>query len=418
MKRLAARYIPSISTSQCVRNRFSSISALLLIVHLVLALVTPNAVLGVVAWSRQGMHSATPLGVYLVMIGLPILLLFAVTLFGELSTRELFWLACLLIFLIAVVRSRSSLVFLNLYVCYLLGRVLCKAHRKTVFYIMLAFLASAECASIIAHVCSWHQFITPGFGERSCWPYASPNVLYPICLVGFCSFLGLSISGCQSAILTRISSIGTVVSGLALLLTFSRAGWIGASIALAYAANRFIPSVRLLSFLCALLMLFGAATVRTRGSIASIPNDRSLAGRAFIWKHAARDLSRQPWLGYGYNSFEKSIAYSKSIEKSGTAPREPKNWYLSICYDFGLVGLGAFTMAVICSLKSALWIIRQHPFSVIDRSLAYAVLLSLLSLLIAGCFDTPICGDLMRINGTIVILTMTAMLQGAANKRL
>ena len=302
--------------------------------------------------------------------------------------------------------------------------------ERGVFFGALSILCGLQMgAALLAYAFGFEQQLTPGFGTRASGVLASPNTLYPLAVITLCGFSAIC-SLAPSAKIRAATALGAALAFVVAILTFSRSGWIGMAAAIGVLAILLSsghsrenapkqaahknPSAGSRSALVPLamglilLLLMGAAVVRTQGMIATPSNDLSAATRWSYWQEAARLWGENPWFGLGPSGFARYSVLEP-------APADPKNLFLQVGVQSGLVGL-VLAAAFAALVARAAWRIEKHERSNWgDKAIARACLLSLTATLAAGLFDTPIFALPDRIPSTLLILLLAAMTCRAAS---
>ena len=297
--------------------------------------------------------------------------------------------------------------------------------ERGVFFGALSILCGLQMvAALLAYAFGFEQQLTPGFGTRASGVLASPNTLYPLAVIALCGFSAIC-SLAPSAKIRAATALGAALAFVVAILTFSRSGWIGMAAAIGVLAILLSsghsrenapkqaahknPSAGSRSALVPLamglilLLLMGAAVVRTQGMIATPSNDLSAATRWSYWQEAARLWGENPWFGLGPSGFARYGVLEP-------APADPKNLFLQVGVQSGLVGL-VLAAAFAALVARAAWRIEKHERSSWgDKAIARACLLSLTAMLAAGLFDTPIFALPDRIPSTLLMLLLAAMI--------
>lgn len=165
-------------------------------------------------------------------------------------------------------------------------------------------------------------------------------------LVGPLLYMAAAARG-WARILLLVPTIGV---GTALLLTFSRAGFLALLVVLAmFAINRKRLSAFLLVTVLVAAILLAIPAVRDRaftgfeagtpsGSTSRVAIDEVAltAGRLSFWPLLAREVKRSPIWGRGIGS----TAWSDAAHRGFFKAVHPHNLYLLLAMDLGLVGLG------------------------------------------------------------------------------
>lgn len=284
--------------------------------------------------------------------------------------------------------------FVSFYFCVLL-RPKEQALRLTQ---LLMLIVAQQCVyAIIYYALGFRQFHSPGFGPRAVGTFDNPSYLYPLCLVG--APVSLVLAEVEVAFSWKWiwRGIGTMML-LALVLTYTRAGWIACGVSLGYLAlstcsplsNQKITRWVLVGLALALLM--GAIFVRTKGKVIGNPDDRSFWGRIAIWRTALQVIADHPILGNGSNTyFQKQREHmTPNLRRFNPINMEPKNLYLHITAEFGLIGLGIFLLFIWRYVQLYRFAIRTLPLSEDTYAIAVGIHAGLLGVFVAGFFDTPI----------------------------
>ncbi len=276
--------------------------------------------------------------------------------------------------------------------------------RALILQFCLVAFGAQVVATLGAYFLSYQPFITPRFGARAGGMMGSPNQIYPWSLIWGALFWAAAFRA-PSVAVKRWLWAGALGSVAVLLLTFSRAGWIGLALVLPFVWPR-SPNVKSrinwLSYAVSALLLLGAATIRTRGEILSIENDGSTRGRARLYQTSWRLFQEKPLLGYGVGQIARR-------DDLGIDFVEPKNIYAQFALEHGVLGLMLFGLFVAGIWTRARRIIAdtQADSSAVWASRALVVALPML--LIAGCFDSPIFGHFERIVPTIAFLLLAGL---------
>ena len=263
--------------------------------------------------------------------------------------------------------------------------------------LMMLVIAQQCVYAIIDYALGLRQFHSPGFGPRAVGTFDNPSHLYPICLLGVP--VSLVIAEVEAARIWRWFWGGIGITMLiAMVLTYTRAGWIACAVSLSYLAlsphsplsKRKITQWMLIGLALALLM--GAIFVRTKGRVTGNPDDRSFWGLISIWKTALRVIANHPILGNGSNTYSQKQRehMTPDLQRFNPMNTEPKNLYLHITAEFGLIGLGIFLLLIWRYVQLYRFAIRTFPLSDDAYAIAVGIHASLLGVFIAGFFDTPI----------------------------
>jgi prepilin-type processing-associated H-X9-DG protein len=269
-------------------------------------------------------------------------------------------------------------------------------------------------ATLGAYFLHYNSFMTPRFGARAGGMMGSPNEIYPWSLIWCGVFYGAARGATNPRVQTALWA-GALGSVAVLMLTFSRAGWIGLALVAPFLAGAVLKTPAKWHhagvWIVALALLFGAATIRTHGEILSPDNDGSTYGRVRIWKTSWTLFREKPLWGHGVGR----IARRTDLDVDFV---EPKNLYAQFALERGVVGLALFGI-----FAGGLWV-RARRVSKCDSHdagaliAARALTLALPALLVAGLFDTPIFGHFERILPTLSFLLLAGLVAGVPLPRL
>lgn len=178
----------------------------------------------------------------------------------------------------------------------------------------------------------------------------------------------------------RMLARGMLVVGLpALVLTFSRAGWMGAAAAAAFlvAAQTRRPGV------AAAVIAVGVAAVALLFNAHHDPSEDFT--RLSIWQAALQVIDRFPLLGVGPFDFSRLYAVVRAPDADATA-FHAHSLYLTIFAEFGLLGVvtGIWTIwRFVVELRRRLSIASTR-----DALLAYGITAGLVGVAVQGLIDT------------------------------
>lgn len=316
-------------------------------------------------------------------------------------------LAALALLNVALAQSVAGLVMAGLWALAYLALAIDEPGRKVLLPTLLALLVLQCAVGLGAYAIGWEQYTTPGFGPRASSVYGSPNLLYPLTLLGAIAFLAL---GMRLTGRRRTLSFGVAaLCGLCLALTFSRAGWLGAAAALSVLAAYAPLRMRWILLVLAAGWVVGGAVARTGGEITSPANDKPTAARLTAWRLGWDAFLKSPIVGGGYDAYGRHLQDIGNPRRACGPPPDPKTVVLSLAIDNGLVGLGLLGG----SLATALGIARRRrddpALSFADRYAAHLLPPVLAGLFAAGLVDTTFLGGLDRSAATVAFLLLLAL---------
>lgn len=262
----------------------------------------------------------------------------------------------------------------------------------------LVIAISVEVAyAIVFYVFDVQQFYTPHFGNRTSGTYQNPLVLYPVCLVG--GPLSFSLSCCELSIWRRWGL--RIVCGMcvvALMLSYTRAGWIALATSIVYVLLSphicFSKTwkVRALLWLLVVGLIVGTVFIRTNGRALGNTQDRSSRGRLAIWRVAASIITDHPILGsglgtYGYRQKQFMTTQLRNYNPNNV---EAKSLYLNITAEFGFVGIFSFLLLAwqyVMLCKKCMFLLPSYSQA---KFIMIGIQCGLTGVMIAGLVDTPI----------------------------
>ena len=231
------------------------------------------------------------------------------------------------------------------------------------WFIALCWLASSVLVSLAGFV----QYLS-GIETAAAWVDAraadlirtrvfsvfdNPNMLAEY--LSYAVTLGISmILAARHHLERMLYSLSVLVSGLCLVLTFSRGGWI--AVAVGVVVLGFLKDRRILILLFGLLLLmplFASEAVLQRAETIVTLDDSSALYRLTIWRAAAR-MVRDYWLtgvGLGIAAFSKIYPL---YEIAGTPAMHSHNLYLQIAVEMGIMGVLMFAFVMLNHARDAL----------------------------------------------------------------
>jgi O-antigen ligase len=218
--------------------------------------------------------------------------------------------------------------------------------------------------------------------------FGQPDVLGAFLVASLAATAGLLVG--RASAWRWLLAVGAAVMVVALLLTSSRAGWIGAAVGAVILAGSLMHSVRWTWFgvLCVLLgLILGGTlfvTVAQGRSVASHGAERiasatdfsetSVAMRVGLWRSALEMMADRPIFGGGQDVFP--VLFSKyrrpsqpGIGTDNVRPESAHNIFLDMGTGTGLLGLGAFVWL----LGSVLTVSWSSTSLCSDRRLYYGL---------------------------------------------
>ena len=177
------------------------------------------------------------------------------------------------------------------------------------------------------------------------------------------------------------------VLGLALALTFSIGGWLGAGASLLMLAA--LLGRRALALAAAAGLTLGAGgVVAARLGIERVMSGQTATFRRQIWSAALAMVRDHPLLGIGLDNFlyRYQLQYILLEAWAEANISHPHNWLLQFWLELGLLGLIAAAGLVTRFVVLAVRALRGSPHGV-DRALLAGALTSIAGVLVHGALD-------------------------------
>ncbi len=250
-----------------------------------------------------------------------------------------------------------------------------------------------ECIyAIIYHLWGIHQFYTPHFGLRTRGTLGNPIFLGALTLVGFPLVLHqVTVGKVKYFRMLWLAGCATVL--LAAWLTYTRSIWVGLAATYLYSAlcwtwDRSRSSLRQWMILMTVVCISIAAFLRTPLS----SQDRSSWGRLAIWEVAMlRIVPLHPILGAGAGSYGhlQREYITERLAQFNPYNAEPKNLFLLLLTEHGIIGLAVFLLFILRILQLSLFF-SGNATSVEERAAALLLRGVVIGILAAGLFETTV----------------------------
>ena len=203
--------------------------------------------------------------------------------------------------------------------------------------------------------------------------------------------LGAALLLCAKNWISRVLAGGAVALGvLAMVMTYSRASWVGFAVSAAVFVLLWRPRlIPLLAAACVMCIPFLPSSIWDR--ILSIFNfsDTSTSSRFGLYEAALRAIQELPVTGVGLGTAapQRYIA-ANSLYHGNHLYVHAHNIYLEVWLETGLIGVAAFCGAVIWNIKAAVRQVRSCVESTAGLITAGAVS-ALCGIMTAGLADYP-----------------------------
>jgi hypothetical protein len=293
---------------------------------------------------------------------------------------------------------------------YAIARMVEDTYKTIALLVIFAVTSFVELVALLAFFRGYHQFLGSGFGARCSWPFPSPICLYPIAILGLSASLAfLGYRNCK--LYPIMSVIGIALSLGCVAFTFTRGGYISAAGVLCIFAY-LKRTHRALLLIAAGVFILGALFVR--GSDGGM-NDASVVNRIIIWRTVLSEPGTYSWMGRGHESFLHSSVRQQILDRFGSAPYEPNNLLLSVLLDWGIMGITIFAAGIGWSLVPLYKSLRSQSGPLPEVFFSSC---AVIGFLVAGLFDTPVSGQLLRCSATVGLLAAVGLAVPKGTNRL
>ncbi len=262
-------------------------------------------------------------------------------------------------------------------------------HRGDFFNLLIKILIiSATFSSAYALTIYFSNFDFIHFGDRASALFAGENTLGGVMVFSIIWTLTyLTHTGNRKKLGLGIVLLLMI---LALVFSFSRGAWLGATGALigyAFWEKKARVKVAVALFIAVIVLL---SVPSLRGRLASIANlsHPLTRERIYIWKATWEMIKAHPLLGIGMDNY--SIVYQKYMLKGAeiSHPSSAHNIFLNIWVEGGILALFSFVGIVIITFVRGFRLIRSSIGLV--RAIAIASFSALLGILIHNQVDTTL----------------------------
>ena len=207
----------------------------------------------------------------------------------------------------------------------------------------------------------------------------------------------------RSAIFKVFSIYVAVMIAIGLLSTFSRAGWVSASVGMATLILcgrwKWQQAVARLGIvfavgLCAVAVLWSVEPIRNYllkslvfggGDQQISLSDPTIGGRTMMWSGTMNIIRENPIIGSGMGSWQWIYQKYKDY-RILSSPEYTHNDYLNLAADYGCIGVVLMVFVIACFFYRTSKIARSTTSSE-DRAFAVGAMVSVLSILVHSWFD-------------------------------
>ena len=178
------------------------------------------------------------------------------------------------------------------------------------------------------------------------------------------------------------------VGGMAMAMTYSRAGWVGLACAMAVFVFLWKPKlIPAFAVLCLLAIPFLPATVLNRILTITNTQDSSTSSRVSLYRAALEVIRRSPLTGAGLGTAATQEYIREFNLYHDKAPFvHAHNFYLEIWIQMGLLGVTAFVGSMLWNIKNAARAVR-HSSDSAGRTVAAAAASALCGAMVCGLAD-------------------------------
>lgn len=201
--------------------------------------------------------------------------------------------------------------------------------------------------------------------------------------------LVLALALCSKGLWGRLLAFGVFAAGVAaLLMTYSRASWVGFAVSMAVLVFLWRPRLLPLFFLlCCLAVPFLPATVWNRILTIGNLSDSSTASRFPLYEAALRVIRKVPVSGAGLGTAAvQRYIRLHNLYKGNSPFVHAHNFYLQVWLEAGLLGVVSFVAAMLWNIKRAARAAR-HCGDSAARTIACGAAAALCGAMVCGLAD-------------------------------
>ncbi len=255
----------------------------------------------------------------------------------------------------------------------------CRTRRRVVLGLVASLMMAVLYSVVILRTLPLSSLATTGPQELKQRRHITKRVGFHansvamICVTGFWGSLACSGMRRRKWHLLPVAA-AVLLTGLALLLTRSRAGYVAfLGIGLLYAVFLWRSLILLLPvFVISIVAAFPGVSERMLMGVGSaeVPGqgqhdiDTITAGRTTnIWPSVIAQIWESPLIGHGRLGILRTPAHDMIVESEGACPEHPHNAYLEMLLDSGLVGLAPVVImyGILAFVSAGLCLDRRDP---------------------------------------------------------
>ena len=217
--------------------------------------------------------------------------------------------------------------------------------------------------------------------------FDNPNTFAEVLLLLLPLVLALAL--CSKSLPARLAALGVFVLGTgALLMTYSRASWVGFAVAMVVMVFLWKPRLLPLFFLLFCLAVpFLPVSIWNRILTIGNPADSSTASRFPLYEAALRVIAKVPVSGAGLGTAAVQRYIRLNNLYRGNSPFvHAHNFYLQVWIEAGLLGIASFLASMLWNIKRAAHAAR-HCGDSAARTLTCAAAAALCGSMVCGLAD-------------------------------
>jgi O-antigen ligase len=258
-----------------------------------------------------------------------------------------------------------------------------KYYLLTTIYLLLALAglyATVQYFTLLGLPSAWWgNSVEP---KRALAFFVHPN-FYALWSAPLLAFLIPDVFSNLKTKILNLKSIAWALGALGLLLSLSRAGWLGLAAAvlvyLIFAADNKIRKIIFSGIIIIVIVIISVPNLRWR-FILPFYGEKSASSRVELWQGGLRAVKESPVLGLGLTGFANSYGQLNTDPTLDTH-NFPHNIFLNFWVETGLLGLISFCYLV--------WVYLYQGFKNRQDIVKFGISLFLFTLLTQGLIDNP-----------------------------